>query len=141
LISIQEFANKHLYPYKTHGKEIIPIHCPYCGGGDSRDKHTFALSRETGKYNCKRGSCGETGSFWRLCSDFGEVPDMQTKFDVKPFKSEAKKFKKPQTIINPAGTVVEKYLKSRGFSKETWEKYGFGEVDGNIAMPYYEFGA
>lgn len=49
---IIDFADKYLYPYrikyKSDGQEIVPDLCPICNGGNSGDKHTFALSVEKG---------------------------------------------------------------------------------------------
>ena len=53
----------------TKGKEIQFEYCPYCKGGEHRDKYTFSVSLETGCYNCKRGKCGVSGHFVQLARD------------------------------------------------------------------------
>lgn len=134
-----DLAQKYFRDYKTKGNEIVPTYCPFCKGGNNHDKHTFAMSQETGTYNCKRGSCGVSGTFWSLKAYFGEVEHKdQSNYETKPRPK--KEYKTPVKIIKPAGDIVTAYLQKRGFSKETWEKRGVGEVEGNIAMPYYENG-
>lgn len=132
-----EFARKHLGEFRQRGSEIQPVYCPYCRGGQHHDKYTFALNVDKLTFNCARASCGMTGTFWKLCNDFGEVADSSKNFEIsRPQKT----YKPPQTKMQPAGQKVEEYLKKRGFSKETWEKYGVAESNGNIAFPYYEGG-
>jgi twinkle protein len=131
-----EFADKHLGKYKVRGREIIPLYCPYCKGGEHRDKETFALNIENKTYNCKRGSCGVSGTLGSLLKDFGESP---AGFELKA--QPKKQYKKPQGTANPITSEIEEYLTTRGFSKSTWEKRRIGSDDsGNILMPYYEKG-
>lgn len=130
-----DFASKHLGEYKRKGDEIIPDLCPYCQGGSHRDKGTFALNTAKLTYNCKRGSCGQEGTFSKLCQDFGERSEnLERRVPTK------KKFKKPETQPAKPTSQVEKYLAERGFKKETWERRGVGEYNGAIAMPYFESG-
>jgi len=138
MINPRDFADRHFPHYKVHGYEILPMYCPYCNGGNRHDKYTFALNVSKLTYNCKRGSCGESGSFWKLCKDFGEEYKMRDNYEMR---TEAPKvFKKPHTKTKPATTPVEKYLAARGFSRETWERRKVSESNGAIAMPYYENG-
>jgi hypothetical protein len=67
-----EFADKYLGEYKVRGSEIVPKYYPYCHGGQNRDKESFALNIDKLTFNCKRGSCGVSGTFSKLRSDFGE---------------------------------------------------------------------
>lgn len=135
----QELAQKYFREYKAKGNEIVPTYCPFCNGGKKQDKYTFAMNRETGTYNCKRGSCGVSGTFKSLKAHFGDVDDKyQPNYETRPCPK--KEYKTPKTVIKPAGQMVSTYLQKRGFSKETWERRGVGEVDGNVAMPYYENG-
>lgn len=133
----QEFAYKHLGEFKQKGNEIIPKYCPYCQGGNRRDKESFALNVEKLTFNCKRSSCDKSGTFYQLCRDFGEEADREN-FELLP--RPVKKFKPPESTVSPATKKVEDYLKLRGFSKPTWERRKVGEVNGNIAFPYYENG-
>lgn len=134
-----DFARKHFREFKTHGNEIIPTYCPYCNGGSSGDKHTFALNIDKLTFNCKRGSCGVSGTFSKLCRDFGEESDRPRGFEInyRPQKT----YKAPKTEVKQSTKAVEEYLKSRGISEATWKRRGVGEDGkGNIAMPYYEGG-
>lgn len=138
-ITPQEFADRHLYPYKQHGQEILPMHCPYCHGGQRRDKYTFALNIDKRTFNCKRGSCGKTGTFSQLCKDFGETAERP--FELLPPPKRV--YEKPKTPVVHAvkqNSTMEQYLAKRGISRETWERRGVFEHEGNIAMPYYENG-
>ena len=62
----REFADRYLGDYKIRRSEIVPKSCPFCKGGQHNDKNTFAMSVSEGTYNCKRGSCGVSGSFYNL---------------------------------------------------------------------------
>lgn len=132
-----DFAKRYLGRYKEKGDEIIPEFCPFCRGGDHRDKYTFALNVKRQTYNCKRGSCGKQGHFSQLCKEFGEEYNRENIHEIyRPKRT----YKKPVAKTETAKEKVEKYLISRGFSKETWERRGVGEYNGNIAFPYYENG-
>ena len=130
-----ELADRHLRPYKRKGSEIVPMYCPFCGGGRKRDRETFALNAELKTYNCKRGKCGEKGTFRQLCNHFGEEAERMETYTPKPVA-----YKKPQVKTSAASSKVEEYFKTRKISKETYESYGVCEVNGAIAFPYYENG-
>lgn len=137
-ITPREFADKHFREYRASGNEIIPAYCPYCHGGrDRKDKYTFAMNADTGVFNCKRGSCGVSGTFWKLCKDNGEYAERE---NYEIHSRQKTEYTKPKAVIEPAQAAVEKYLRARGFSPETWKRRGVGEAKGNIAMPYYENG-
>lgn len=132
----RDLAQRHFREFKTHGNELIPTYCPFCGGGQKGDKHTFALNAESGTYNCKRGSCGVSGSFRQLCEHFGE--QIKPNYEYRP-RPEVK-YVPPATRPQPPANKVEAYLQRRGFSKATWERRGVAEHEGSIAMPYHENG-
>ena len=46
----------YLGQIKEKGQEIHALYCPFCHGGQHRDKYTFAINRTTGAYNCLRDS-------------------------------------------------------------------------------------
>jgi twinkle protein len=134
-----EFAAKYFKHYRIKSNEIIPVYCPYCNGGRNKDKFTFAMNVETGAFNCKRGSCNVTGTFYRLKLDFGEVSITET----KAYKATRKQFKKSTAKVNPIGInaadKVMQYIKLRGISEDTCMMYGVGDDGkGNIAFPYYK---
>jgi twinkle protein len=123
-----EFAGRYLNPYTAKGNEIIPTLCPLCKGGKNRDKYTFALNTDKHTYNCKRGSCGRSGTFNGLLKEMG-IDDTRIIY------------KKPKTVVKPIISELEKYFLKRKISKETLDKWRVGSDDkGNIIFPYYEHG-
>ncbi len=129
----EDFARKHLQPYKIRGNEVVPTYCPFCRG-NGKDKYSFALNLETGAYNCKRGTCSVSGNFHQLKKEFGEIS-----MEFMPIKEE-KTYKKPKTIPKTPTQKAEEYLRLRGFSPDTWTKRKVGESNGKIVFPYYENG-
>ena len=53
------------------GDEMFFRLCPYCGGGEHRDRDTCSVNLRTGAYNCFRASCGKQGHFVELARDLG----------------------------------------------------------------------
>lgn len=140
-----EFANKYFGEWKQRGNEIIPRLCPYCHGGRNHDKESFAINTDKLTFNCKRGSCGKTGTFQQLCKDFGEESDGYLEWkrntNYERNKSRGKVYKKPKTQLKPPTDVIKAYLSKRGFSATTLEKRKISSDDkGNIVMPYYQNG-
>lgn len=138
-----DFARRHFGEYRSKhtskGLQLIPRYCPYCNGGKHHDKWTFAMNSETGVFNCKRGSCKVSGTFYRLLMDFGEVDITETK-EYRHYKAK-KTFKKSTAKVNAAGNKVLEYLKLRGISDNTCKVYGVGDDGkGNIAFPYIKDG-
>lgn len=136
MITPHDFAKRHFGEHKQMGDELKPMYCPYCKGGQSHDKYTFALNAEKLTYNCLRGSCAVAGTFNQLCKDFGEEAEARKTYEIKP--PPKIKYKTPQTKPQEAGSKVEQYLIKRGFSKGTWTCRGVSEHEGNICFPYYE---
>ena len=89
-MTVGEFVDKYLAPYKLKGDEVIPERCPFCHGGEHGDKYTFALNAETGAYNCKRGTCGVQGAFPDLLQNFGLDPSS------RQGKTSSAGYKRPQ---------------------------------------------
>ncbi len=133
MMSPLEFASKYFKDHKQKGPELVPVYCPFCHGGQNGDKYTFALNMENETYNCKRGSCDESGHFSQLLKKFGESKSYEIR---KPTKT----YKPPKTEIKASTKKVEEYLKLRGISPEVWKQRGVGESKGNIAFPYHENG-
>ena len=132
-MTVQEFADRHLAPYKRKGEEIVPERCPFCHGGEHGDKYTFAMNAETGAYNCKRGSCGAQGAFTELLRHFGE---QTTQGDEKRRKTA---YKRPQGHIGNITVLGLRYLKQRGISQETAKAYRVGEDGkGNLVFPFFD---
>ena len=136
-MDVLTFARRYLGQFKQKGDELIPVYCPFCKG-NGKDKYTFALSISKETFNCKRGSCGRQGHFSQLLKEFGEEVNRPTNYEMR--KPIPKIYKKPVTVIETPKEKVEKYLRLRGFSKETWERRQVGESNGLIVFPYFENG-
>lgn len=72
-MTIQDFADRFLAPYRVRGEEIIPALCPFCHGGEHGDRETFALNTIHGAYVCQRGTCGAKGRIETLMRSMGET--------------------------------------------------------------------
>lgn len=67
------FADEYLSPYKINEStgQISARYCPICKGGESGDRHTFAINIKTGLNSCRRGTCGWHGTFADLIKEVG----------------------------------------------------------------------
>ena len=100
---------------KAHGDEVQFEYCPYCHGGLKKDKWKFGINRKSGAYGCFKGGCQKHGHFVQLCRDFNyDLTDLK---DIKYVK-----FPQPEKKIVPRESAIA-YLKNRGISKETAERY------------------
>ena len=45
------------------GGELFFTYCPYCRGGESRDKNTFSVNLTSGAFKCFRSGCGNGRAF------------------------------------------------------------------------------
>lgn len=127
------FAQRHLAPYTIRDDELIPELCPICHGGESGDKHTFALNLTEGVYVCKRGSCGVRGRFEELAARFGENVSTPRAFAKVP-----KQFALPSIEILPLTDEIIAYFEKRKIDKATLDAFKIGSDDkGNIVFPFY----
>ena len=60
------FARERGIKARQIGDNLHFEKCPYCGGGGSNDKKTFAIDLRTGVFNCLRGSCLARGNMVTL---------------------------------------------------------------------------
>lgn len=120
----------------THvkGNELTFKYCPYCGGGDHRDKDTFSINLDTGAYCCLRGSCGRQGHFVQLARDFGFPLDFG---EIKKYRQYPKnKYPEPKT----ESTAI-RYMQSRGISADITNKYMVFDCKGRpniICFGFYD---
>jgi len=131
-----EFAERFLYPYKKKGQEIIPRYCPYCHGGEHRDKETFALNIDKKTFNCKRGTCGKSGTFWQLCHDNGVEADKDSNYEI--YKPRAKTYTKPNVQTIELSKSALEYAAKRKISPETLRKWKVAEKNDMYVFPYYD---
>lgn len=54
------------WKFKKRGQWLTVKECPVCGGGESKDKDTFAIHEKDGNFFCLRGKCGIRGGFWKF---------------------------------------------------------------------------
>jgi len=134
----ENFAS-HIHMQTSYrGSELVFTHCPYCKGGQRRDRGTFAINLETGLFNCQRASCGQQGNMWQLARDFDfKLTNEFTRYYEK--KPQYKKLPQPKKKIEPKETTVS-YLESRGISKATAEAFGVTSRNDNpdtLVFPVY----
>lgn len=120
---------------RRKGNELFFKYCPYCNGGDKKDKETFSINTKTGMFKCFRSSCGEQGHFVRMARDFN-----YSLVEEKPLRS--KKYKSlAQKKITVRGKAIE-FMKSRGISEEVTKKYLITTQSQNeniIVFPFYDW--
>ena len=135
-MTTREFADAYLQPYKAKGDEFSPVLCPFCNGGQHRDKYTFALNVEKQTYNCRRGSCGVQGHFVELCKHFGVQADKEP---VSRIWVQPKRYKQPEKKPISLSDAAMDYLQQRCISRATADDYGIGvDEQGNLQFPYYD---
>ena len=100
-----EFAKLYMVEFKTNGHELVSKYCPFCFGGDKRDKYTFALNREKLVFSCKRQKCGRAGTYSSLLRSFA----LLSQATIVPPQIDAS-----HDDLSPA--VIE-YFDSRGISE------------------------
>ena len=125
--------------YTEKGNEIVPTFCPFCHGGRHRDKYTFAINKATGAYNCKRGTCGETGNLYNLAKYLSvDMPYQSKETYFREYRKPKKVYQKPEVELHGLSEQNIEYFKTRGISKETLVKNKVTtDKSGNIQFNYY----
>jgi twinkle protein len=131
-----DLARKHFKEYRQTPTEIKPQLCPFCNGGHKQDQFTFAMHKETGVYNCLRGSCNVRGSFRDILTHYGEEGGQNYELS----KPKEVTFVAPKVNTSSLSQKSIDYLTRRGFTQPTWEAYGVSESRGTLVFPYYEGG-
>lgn len=127
MISPLEFARKRFKSFQVNGDEIQPEYCPYCYGGDHKDRGTFSLNRNKKTFVCLRGSCGVKGTFYQLLKDFNEIAERVYMNYAKP-------------VIKTSNLSEQsiKYFSKRLIAKETLERWGVKtDGPGNIVFQFF----
>ena len=118
---------------RRRGEELFFQLCPYCHGGEHRDKDTFSVNLKSGAFGCFRSGCSKKGHFVELCRDFGYPLDLGDKRE-----KQYRKFpQKPVEVREPAVA----YLKSRGIGEEITRNYRITCRTDNPAIlvfPFYD---
>lgn len=120
--------------FETHtkGNELWFKYCPYCNGGDKKDKDTFSVNLNSGAFKCFRASCAKEGHFVELARD------LNYKLDMGDTKKHYRKL--PQRDIS-ADDYAKTYLKSRGISEDIAVKYKITTRNDNhnlLVFPFYD---
>ena len=143
-----EFKEQDAYDFVRHIRaKVIPLgdelrfkqYCPYCNGGNKRDKDTFSISLKTGQFKCLRQSCGVTGNMIQLSRDFDFSLGNETDEYYRPRK-QYKRLKTPQKPISPKEPAV-KYLQSRGISEDVAKQYEITVQNNHenvLVFPFYD---
>jgi KaiC/GvpD/RAD55 family RecA-like ATPase len=134
---IESFLREHLAGKvkRTQSGWYEAESCPFCRGGSSRDKGTFAVHAVDGNYVCKRGKCEQAGSFWQLCEYFHADPRDYHDADAVPVK----RYSPPPSPEPILPAAVTDYLRRRGFSDATIQACKIAsDAEGNVVFPYYE---
>lgn len=107
---------------RIRGDELLFNYCPYCQGGDHRDKGSFSINLKTGQFECKRANCGAKGNMITLSQDFdfSLSEEMDRYLNRDGFNEKFRRFKKAHITVKDQ--AVE-YLQSRGISREVTERY------------------
>lgn len=118
---ILRFASFTGIRHKVKRDEVTFEYCPYCKS-NSKDKETFSINLNTGKFHCFRASCGVSGNMITLSKDFNfqlsEDVDRyinRNYFDDRFRRFKSKHFESKDPAI--------RYMKSRGISENTCKKY------------------
>ena len=127
----------YLGQVKEKGSEIHALYCPYCNGGQHKDKYTFAINKTTGAFNCLRGSCGETGNIFTLGKYLGVEILQEKQSYFREYRKPKKVYKKPETKTSDLTKPIIDYFKLRGISEETLIKNKVSSHKGNIAFNFY----
>lgn len=132
-------AAARLGEYHEKGNELVFKLCPYCHGGDHRDRYSAAMNAETGAFNCKRGSCGVGRSFRQLCEDFHIPVEERRPNTYYGRPAASKRYKMPSTQPQPLTTAAQDYLLLRKISVATQQAFRIGcDGHGNIVFPFFE---
>lgn len=134
--TIQTIARQYFGDYRVRGDEVVAEYCPFCHGGNSGDRNTFAVNMTTGGYNCRRGSCNVTGGIRDLIEYLGcnlEAPVIpaalgkRKKTIVKPDPEE----------LQPVTEEILTYFMKRGISPQTVYDFEIAaDSEGNIVFPF-----
>lgn len=145
---LYEFEKNDVVRFQNHvnaqarirGSELLFNYCPYCHGGDRKDKGSFSINLNTGQFECKRASCGAKGNMVTLSQDFdfSLSEEMDRYLNRDGFNEKFRRFKKAHITVKDQ--AVE-YLRSRGISKEITERYQItvkNDSENILVFPFFD---
>ncbi len=121
--------------FHRKGQEIFYKFCPYCSGGDHRDKETFSINLDTGAYKCFRSTCGEQGHFVEMARDF----NYRLEGVGEPPKKQYRRFRERREIVVHDGAID--YLRKRGIGESVTRKYQLTikkGTDNILVFPFFD---
>lgn len=118
---ILRFASFTGIRHKVKRDEVTFEYCPYCKS-NSKDKETFSINLNTGKFHCFRASCGVSGNMITLSKDFNFQlsEDVDRYINRNYFDDRFRRFKSGHFESKDPAI---RYMKSRGISENTCKKY------------------
>lgn len=118
---ILRFASFTGIRHKVKRDEVTFEYCPYCKS-NSKDKETFSINLNTGKFHCFRASCGVSGNMITLSKDFNFQlsEDVDRYINRNYFDDRFRRFKSEHFESKDPAI---RYMKSRGISETTCKKY------------------
>ena len=133
----KRFGQEQGIQYRTRGDELQFVRCPYCRNRTD-EKNKFSINLRTGQFNCFRASCGAHGNMITLARDFGFSlgTTVDEYFNRQRHYRDLTRYPRP-TIRPPA---VE-YLKHRGISQDTVERFGITtqkDNDNILVFPFFD---
>lgn len=118
-----DFARGSGIQTKQKDDELQFLYCPFCMGGKSRDKYSFAINLRTGQHKCLRSSCSVSGNMISLAREFEwfSLGNDNDSYYRTGRTRRYRKFKK-SVPIKPKPEAIA-YLESRGITAAVAEEY------------------
>lgn len=132
------FANSTGIKTKGNNRELQFLECPYCHGGAHKDKYTFSISMDDGRFQCKRASCSVKGNMITLAKDFSFelTTDVSRYHNISNYNNRFRKFKKANIDSDDRAIA---YMHSRCISSAVCKKYEVAMVKDSksqLAFPF-----
>lgn len=125
--------------HKVESNKIIAEFCPFCNGGEHKDKWTFVIhqGRDSNDeknmfYSCLRGKCSVKGNIMNLKEKLGGSGNGEGAMTL------SNQYTLPNVDLNELSQTAIDYLHLRGIEDETIKHFQLKERNGNIAIPFYE---
>lgn len=123
---------------RMRGGQLEFRKCPYCRQ-NTNDKNTFAISLETGQFQCLRASCNAKGNMLTLARDFDFSLGTMADEYYRPRK-QYRDLPQPKDPIEPKPEAIS-YLTGRGISEEVIKQFQITvqiEHPEILVFPFYD---